>query len=91
MLSLLKRLFSGQEKSSETARRRLRLVLVLDRIGLASEQLTAMKDEIVQVVSHYLVVDEEAMDLEIKRELDSVTLVSNIPVKEVVRSGALSR
>ena len=90
MLSLLNRLFSRHEKSSETARQRLRLVLVLDRIGLASEQLTAMKDEMIQVVSHYLVVDEKAMDLEIRRDLNSVTLVSNIPVKELLRSGALS-
>ena len=91
MLSLIKRLLGGQEKSSDTARRRLRMVLVMDRVGLAPEYLTAMRDEMVQLVSRYLVVDEEAIELEVRRTGESVTLVSNIPVKDIVRPGVAVR
>ena len=86
MLNLLKRLLSEHEKSSETARRRLRMVLVMDRVGLASEYLIAMRDDILQVVSRYLVVEQEAVELEVRRTGDSVTLVSNIPIKDIVRT-----
>ena len=85
MLRLLTRLLARQEKSSDTACKRLRMVLVLDRIGLAPEYLTSLKDEIVQVVSKYLVIDDQAIELEVRRLVDSVVLVSNIPVKEVLK------
>ena len=85
MLKQLMKLFGRQEKSSKTAHRRLRMVLVMDRIGLAPHYLEAMRDDIVEVVSNYLVVDRESMELEVRREGDSIILVSNIPVREVVR------
>ena len=90
MLEFLKRLFPRQEKSKETAHRRLRMVLVMDRIGLAPEYITAMRDDIVQVVSRYLVVDQEAMELEVRHTGNSVMLVSNIPVKDLLRPGLAS-
>ena len=88
MLRQLAKLFSRKEKSGDTARRRLRMVLVLDRIGLAPEHLNNMKDEIFQVVSNYMVVDLEGIELEVRRTADSVMLVSNIPVKDILRREA---
>jgi cell division topological specificity factor len=86
----LTRFLSRQEKSSETARKRLRMVLVLDRVGMAPEYLSSLKDEIVQVVSRYLVIDEEAIEIEVRRMVDSVVLVSNIPVKDMVRASPVA-
>ena len=88
MLKQLMQLLGKQEKSSETAHRRLRMVLVMDRIGLAPQHLEAMRDDIVEVVSNYLVVDRESMELEVRREGDSIILVSNIPVRDLVRDRA---
>lgn len=87
MLKQLMQLLGKQEKSSGTAHRRLRMVLVMDRIGLAPQYLEAMRDDIVEVVSNYLVVDRESMELQVRREGDSIMLVSNIPVRDFVRSG----
>ena len=90
MLRNITRFLSRQENSSETARKRLRMVLVLDRVGMAPEYLNSLKDEIVQVVSRYLVIDDASIDLEVRRMVDSVVLVSNIPVKDMVRASPVA-
>ena len=90
MLFNITRFLSRQENSSETARKRLRMVLVLDRVGMAPEYLNSLKDEMVQVVSRYLVIDEAAIEIEVRRMVDSVVLVSNIPVKDMVRASPVA-
>ncbi len=88
MVSLLSRLLGRKESPAYTAQRRLGLVLVMDRIGLSPELIDSMKTEMIQVVSRFLVVDEESIELEVKRSEDRVVLVSNIPVKDLVRVAA---
>ena len=89
MASLLARLFGRREETADTAQRRLQLVLVMDRVGLAPDVLEAMKTDMIQVVSRYLVVDEETIELSVERSADRVVLVSNIPVRELVRATAV--
>ena len=83
MIDLLRWALQRQERSKDTARKRLRLILVLDRIGMAPEQMEAMKRDIIEVVSRYLIVEEESIELEIRRSDTSLILVSNIPVRDV--------
>jgi cell division topological specificity factor len=85
MLDLLKWALQRHEKSKDTARKRLRVILVLDRVGLAPEQMEAMKRDIVGAVSKYLVVDEESVEMDMKRLDESLVLASNIQVKDIVR------
>ena len=56
MTSILGRLFGrGKEESSaQAAKRRLQFVLVHDRINLPPDIMTAMKEEILQVISKYV-------------------------------------
>ena len=54
----------GDENSKDTARQRLRLVLIQDRLDLAPEKMEAMKREIWEVVSKYMVVEDEFMEFE---------------------------
>ena len=72
----------GQERSKDTARNRLRVVLIQDRLDLPSEKMDAMKREIWEVVSRYLVVDDDFLEFEIRRLDELVVLVSNIQVKD---------
>ena len=83
MIDLLRWALQRQERSKDTARKRLQLILVLDRIGMAPEQMEAMKRDIIEVVSRYLIVEEESIELEIRRSDTSLILVSNIPVRDV--------
>ncbi len=71
------------ENSKDTARNRLRLVLIQDRIELAPEKMEAMKREIWQVVSRYMVVEDDFLEFEVRRLDELILLVSNIQVKDL--------
>ena len=69
--------------SKDTAKQRLKLVLIQDRLELAPEKLEDMKKEIWEVVSKYMVVDDDFMEFEVRRLEDLTVLVSNIEVKDL--------
>ncbi len=73
------------EPSKEAARRRLQLVLVQDRVGLSPELLEAMKNDLLNAISKYVVIQSDSVEMQITRNGDSVILVSNIRVAEVRR------
>ncbi len=70
------------ELSSQTARQRLQLVLIQDRLDLPADKMTAMKREMREVAARYLTVADEFSEFEIKKLGDLVILVSNIQVKD---------
>jgi cell division topological specificity factor len=72
-------------RSKDTARRRLQLVLMHDRLDLSPEMMAQMKREIWEVVSRYMVVEDEFMEFDIRRRDELVVLVSNIQVKDLDR------
>ena len=74
-----------RERTKDTARQRLRLVLMHDRLDMAPENMEAMKQEIWEVVSRYMVVEDDFMEFEIRRLDELMVLVSNIQVKELDR------
>lgn len=73
----------NQERTKDTAHNRLRLVLIQDRLDLSPELMMEMKREIWEVVSRYMVVDDEFIEFEIRRLDELMVLVSNIQVKEL--------
>ena len=88
MIDLIRWALQRQERSKDTAHRRLQLILVMDRIGVSAELMQAMKETIITGLSAYIVVDESSLEMDIRREGESMVLVSNVQVKEVVRSFA---
>lgn len=72
-----------RERTKDTAHNRLRLVLIQDRLDLSPELMADMKREIWQVVSRYMVVDDDFIEFEIRRLDELMVLVSNIQVKEL--------
>lgn len=73
----------GSESSSDVARNRLRVVLIQDRIDLSPEKMEQMKREIWEVVSRYMVVNDDFSEFEVRRLDELVMLVSNIEVKDL--------
>ena len=90
MIDFLRWALQKQERSKDAAHKRLQLILVLDRIGMSAEDIEAMKGDIIQAVSRYLDVEDGSIEVDIQRSGDSVILVSNIQVKEFVRTFATS-
>jgi cell division topological specificity factor len=59
--------------SRNTAKQRLQFILVHDRINLPPERLQAMKAEILEVLSKYVEVDVDHVDIALEqRERDSL-------------------
>jgi cell division topological specificity factor len=70
------------KKTGSTAKERLQFVLVHDRINLPPEQLKMMKAEILAVISKYVKVDEDNVDIELQQgDRRGSLLVAEIPFR----------
>ncbi|APD48378.1 cell division topological specificity factor MinE [Synechococcus sp. CS-602] len=75
------RLLGRQTASATTARQRLQLVLAHDRSDLNPELLEQMRREILEVVSRYVEIDLEEVDVSLETEERVTALVANLPIK----------
>ncbi len=73
----------GRDRGSKNkAKERLQFILVHDRISLPPEQLAQMKREILEVISKYVSIDEEHVDIALQpRDRTSNKLIAEIPFK----------
>jgi cell division topological specificity factor len=85
MIEFLKRFF-GQQGSSATAKERLRLVLMTDHLELAPEMIETMKRDLVDVISRYVEVDRERIDVSFERQDRTLAMLANIPILAVNRT-----
>ncbi len=54
-----------KKSSGNVAKDRLKLVLVSDRANCSSEMMEMMKRDIIEVISRYMDIDAEALDVKI--------------------------
>lgn len=74
-------------KSKNIAKDRLKLVLIHDRAMLSSGMLDQMKDEIIEVISKYVDIDKNELNIDIAQNAENnrrTTLIANIPLKPKV-------
>lgn len=84
MRSLLEKFLGKDNKTAKNvARDRLHLVLMHDRAAIPAPMLEQMRREIMAVVSKYVDVDEENLDVNLEREEEAVALVANIPIRRI--------
>ena len=82
------RVFSNKTTPKEVAKDRLRLILIHDRGDLAPETLDKIREEILEVISKYIEIDINDVDISLNRS-DSIegeaspALIANIPIKNV--------
>lgn len=82
---------SGARGSGATAKDRLQFILVHDRINLPPERLQQMKAEILAVISKYVAVDNDNVDIALQqRERDSL-IVAEIPFSQELDSNDEAR
>jgi cell division topological specificity factor len=80
-MNMFRRLFgSKQPTSREVAKDRLQLVLVHDRIGLSPEQMDQLKDELIQVISKYVEIEQEGINISLTKNGRESRLTADIPV-----------
>ncbi len=68
------------DPSKAVATNRLRLVLMQDRTNLTPKVLEQMRSELVDLLSKYLEMDKELLELNFEQEGDQVALMLSIPV-----------
>jgi cell division topological specificity factor len=76
----------GKESASKNiAKERLRLVLVHDRATISPHMLNKLKEDLIQVISNYMEIDESALEVNLSQDDREVALVANIPVVKMKR------
>lgn len=67
MWNEIKGFLTGRKSSREMAKGRLQLVVAHDRAGLDGGRLQEMREELAEVLSRYVEIDVEAVEIEVQR------------------------
>ncbi len=69
-----------EESAKDVACNRLRVVLMQDRTNLTPQLLERMRGELVELLSKYLEMDKDALELNLDQEGEQMALMLSIPV-----------
>ena len=78
--------FLFRRNSKELAKDRLKLLLISDRTDCSADMLEMIKNDIIQVISKYMEIDTEGLDIQITRTESEnhngsvPALYANIPI-----------
>lgn len=80
---VMKLLNRNQKTSKEIAKDRLKVVLIHDRANISPEVMQALKNDIIDVISHYMDINKNEMEISLENDDNSVALLANIPVNRI--------
>jgi len=86
MENFIQKIFSKEPSSADKAKDRLRLVLINDRTDLSGAAMENLKDDLLEVLSRYIQIDPDHMQIDITRDGRQQRLIADIPI-----SGPVSR
>ena len=69
-----------KQTSRDIAKDRLQLVLIQDRVNLSTQLLQTLKDELIAVISKYVEIDEQNMEVNFTRSNRQSRLTADIPL-----------
>ena len=81
--------FIFRRNSKDVAMDRLKLLLISDRTDCSAEMLEMIKNDIIQVISKYMEIDTEGLDIQITQtECEGSqgtvpALYANIPIRDI--------
>jgi cell division topological specificity factor len=89
-MGFLDSLFGRDRRTSrDVAKERLQLVLVHDRIKISPAVLDKMKDEMISVISRYVEIEPDAVEVTFTQSRRESRLVADIPVVGPARRSGL--
>ncbi|MCD8380635.1 MAG: cell division topological specificity factor MinE [Lachnospiraceae bacterium] len=81
--------FFRRRSSREVARDRLKILLISDRVNCSAETMEMIKNDIVRVLSKYMKIDTDSMEIQISktastdRGAKNPVLSANIPILDI--------
>ena len=81
--------FFQRKNSREVAKDRLKILLISDRVNCSTEMMEMIKNDIAKVISKYMKIDTESMEIQISktrtkgRGNKNPTLYANIPILDL--------
>lgn len=91
MIDFINRMLGKENTNSKSiATDRLRLVLIHDRANISPNILNALKEDLIKVISEYMEIDQDALEVNLDQQDNAVALVANIPVLKMKRNYASS-
>lgn len=85
MFDWLERLLGQKQPSADQAKQRLKLVLIHDRIDFAPGQMEKLKNELLQVISKYIEIDPDSVNISMMQEGREQRLVADIALRSSAR------
>ena len=79
-MSWIERLFGTREKSGETAKRRLQMVLIHDRSDVTPGLLEQIKDDIIEVIAQRLEINRDNVVVNLDQTAKESRLVAEVPL-----------
>ncbi|ROR03520.1 cell division topological specificity factor MinE [Desulfosoma caldarium] len=80
--------FFRQRSSADTAKQRLGVVLMHDRLDISPQLMEAIKNDIIDVLSRYMEIDRGTIKVDFEKGKDYTALISNVHIKRVYRNAA---
>ena len=68
--------------SKNIAKERLQFILVQDRIKLSPAEMDSMQEDLIEVITKYIEINEQEIDVRVEREDEMMALRANIPIKQ---------
>jgi len=82
-----------RKSSREVAKDRLKILLISDRVNCSQEMLDLIKQDIARVISRYMMIDAQNMEIQISkssakgRSERNPSLYANIPILDLHKIG----
>lgn len=83
--NIFSRVGLSADKSGSLAKERLRLVLIHDQAKVSPELLETLRGEIIEVISKYMEIDSNSLEMGLQQRNGSVALAANIPIVRLRR------
>ena len=80
VIGFFRQIEKEETSAKDVACNRLRVVLMQDRTNLTPELMERMRKELVELLSKYVEMDKEALELNLEQDGDQVALMLSIPV-----------